>query len=212
MHLIHVSYDFQLHKKEVIIDCIFGYGLSRKVEGEFTKIINRINSAQAQVISIDMPSGLFTNNNSENDGTIIKAQLTFTFQCMKLALLQASYYDYYGKVVVIDIGLSHQYLSKTDKCQDYIIAKDLPQIKKRDKFAHKGNFGHALLVGGEAKMRGALILAAKSAFRSGIGTALRSGRFGTGCSGSVSRMAAATVPRGATACTKEPGVISYVAS
>ena len=61
MHLIHASDDFQLHKKEVIIDCIFGYGLSRKVEGEFAKIINRINSLQTKVISIDMPSGLFTN-------------------------------------------------------------------------------------------------------------------------------------------------------
>ena len=169
LHLIHASADFQLHKQEVIIDCIFGYGLSRKVEGEFAKIINRINSAQAQVISIDMPSGLFTNDNSENDGTIIKAQYTLTFQCMKLALLQASYYACYGKVIVIDIELSPQFSLQTDRCQCYITAKDLPQIKERDKFAHKGKFGHALLVGGAAKMRGALILAAKSALRSGAG-------------------------------------------
>ncbi len=169
MHLIHASDDFQLHKKEVIIDCIFGYGLSRKVEGEFAKIISRINAAQAQVISIDMPSGLFTNDNSQNDGAIIKAQLTFTFQCMKLALLQASYYAYYGKVIVIDIGLSPQFSLQTDRCQCYITAKDLPQINERDKFAHKGNFGHVLLAGGAENMRGALILATKSALRSGAG-------------------------------------------
>ena len=75
-----------------------------------------------------MPSGLFTTDNSENDGAIIKAQYTLTFQCMKLALLQASYYAYYGKVIVIDIGLSPQFILQTDSPQYYITEKDLPKI------------------------------------------------------------------------------------
>ena len=168
-HRITNAEELLLKNDELIIDCIFGYGINRETSDTFAEIIRKINNSQVQVVSIDMPSGLFPENNSNNNGAIIKANYTYTFEIPKISLLLPSYQCYYGEVHIISIGLDKKYLQTIKSNYHYITKQSLPKLNSRHKFAHKGNFGHGLLIGGSNKMKGAIILSSIAAMKSGIG-------------------------------------------
>ena len=167
--IIQSANDIVFNKNEIIIDAIFGYGLNRKTSGEFAKTIDGINNAKAKILSIDIPSGLFADDNRQNNGSIIRADITYTFECMKFSFLLESNLPFFGQVKLIDIGLDKQFLQIL-KTKNYLLTNDsLPPLKNRPKTSHKGSFGHTLLIGGNEEMRGAIILSAKSALRTGVG-------------------------------------------
>jgi len=167
-HII-VPEDLIIKKVEIIIDAIFGYGLNRSVTGKFAKLIHTINESNSKIISIDMPSGLFNEDNRKNDGAIIKATETYTFECMKLSLLLPSYFKYCGIVKVIDIDLDKRFLKNLDFQKQILEKSNLPKLIKREKFSHKGDYGHGLILGGSKHMKGAIILASKASMKTGIG-------------------------------------------
>ena len=161
--------DLIINEGEIIIDAIFGYGLNRIVTGKFAKLIHNINQSNSKIISIDMPSGLFNEDNRKNDGAIIKATETYAFECMKLSLLLPSYSKYCGIVKVIDIGLDKRFLTNLDIQKQILEKSNLPKLIKREKFTHKGDYGHGLIIGGSKQMKGAIILSSKASMRAGIG-------------------------------------------
>jgi ADP-dependent NAD(P)H-hydrate dehydratase / NAD(P)H-hydrate epimerase len=153
----------------VIVDALFGSGLSRPLEGMTAQLVEHINRSGCPVISIDMPSGLSADHSSKGN-TAVKASHTLSFQCYKLGLLVAENAAYTGKVHILDIGLHTDYEKGIDT--DYEVS-DMALIgsiyQPRNQFAHKGNFGHALLVAGSYGKIGAAVLAAKACLRSGVG-------------------------------------------
>ena len=158
-----------IKKKEIIIDAIFGSGLNRVITGKFAQLIHSINESNSKIISIDMPSGLFDEDNRNNDGAIIEATKTYTFECVKLSLLLPSYFKYYGIIKSINIDLDKKFLKNID-CQKKILEKsNLPSLLKREKFSHKGNYGHGLIIGGNKHMKGAIILSSKASLKAGVG-------------------------------------------
>ncbi|MFN9320076.1 MAG: NAD(P)H-hydrate dehydratase [Chitinophagales bacterium] len=155
----------------IVIDAVFGSGLSRPIDGWLAKAFLLINTAENDIVSIDLPSGLFCENNaSENLATAIKATITLSFQTPKLSFLLPSSGEYVGKFYLLHIGLHNDYLSEV-KCPNYYVEfKDIKSIlKKRTKFSHKGSHGHALLIAGSYGKMGAAILSAKACMRSGVG-------------------------------------------
>lgn len=154
---------------ELVVDAIFGTGLNRPAAGIQSALIDRINSLQATIISIDIPSGLLSDRSS-NGNTIIRATHTLSFQCYKPAFLFAENEAHTGEVHILDIGLHPGYLL-TEK--PYATIPDQGYISKlikpRKDHSHKGNYGHALLVGGSQGKMGAMILAAGACLRSGSG-------------------------------------------
>ena len=96
--------DLNIPKKSVIIDCIFGIGLKRKVKGIYKKIIKKVNSSKQHVISIDIPSGI-NGNNGKIMGTAIKANSTYTLHAKKIGLAVNYGMKYSGKISIIDIGI-----------------------------------------------------------------------------------------------------------
>lgn len=154
----------------VIVDCIFGTGLSRKVEGEYAKVISEINKSGNEVISVDIPSGLFGEDNSENDGVIVCADQTFCIGHLPISSMFAENEKYYGEISLIDIGLLKEIEENIDSnyyLLDKYFIKSL--IKRRKKFSHKGDYGHALLIAGSYGKAGAAVLAAKACMRAGAG-------------------------------------------
>ena len=155
----------------IIIDGLFGSGLTRPLDGLAAEIVKKINQSHAQVISIDIPSGLMGEENSQPVlSAIVRASHTLTFQFPKISFLFPENYIYTGNVKVLPIGLSteamHQIKSNyTYLTKEFISAK----IIKRDKFSHKGTFGHALLIAGSYGKMGAAVLASKACLRSGVG-------------------------------------------
>lgn len=160
---------FQDADRVIIIDALFGTGLKRKLEGDFKRAVDKINSYNFPVISIDLPSGL-SNEIFEEDGSIVFADLTLTFQFPKLVFFLPQTGKYIGEFNVLDIGL-HPDALNDEKPIGYFLTQALvsPILKSRNKFSHKGTFGHACLVGGEYGKIGAIELATMACVRAGAG-------------------------------------------
>jgi hydroxyethylthiazole kinase-like uncharacterized protein yjeF len=161
VNIFKVEEDFDADSFTVIIDAIFGSGLNRPVQSE---VIKRINAAPAIKVAVDIPSGLMTDSHSEGD--IIEADYTITFQTPKLAFMMPENAEYVGDWYLADIGLSPAFTPESKF--SYINNIDgLP--RPRPKFAHKGDFGRALLIAGSLGKMGACVLASRATLRSGVG-------------------------------------------
>jgi hydroxyethylthiazole kinase-like uncharacterized protein yjeF len=170
-----------IQKKDVVVDGIFGSGLTRKVSGFPEKVIKHINSNADTVIAIDIPSGLMGEDNQGNDHeTIINATSTLTFQFPFLSFFFSDNHAHVGAWKVHDIKLHPDIISNTESSYQTIEKAQIRAIlPHRDRFAHKGTFGHALMISGCYGMMGAALLAGESCLRSGAGlVTLHVPRFG----------------------------------
>ncbi|MCL2040677.1 MAG: NAD(P)H-hydrate dehydratase [Bacteroidales bacterium] len=161
----------QLYENDVVIDAMLGSGLTRPIEGLMADLIEHINKNAYMTIAVDIPSGLYCDRTSlENGRYIIKANLTLSFLPVKLAFLFQENHPYYGEVECLDIGLSSQYLHDVE-VKNYVISQEMvsPYLVAREKFSHKRHYGHALIVAGSYGMFGAAVLATGAALRSGAG-------------------------------------------
>lgn len=155
----------------IVIDGLFGSGLNKPLDGLAKKIAEQINQSRATIISIDIPSGLFGEDNSENDlSGIIKANHTLTFQFPKLSFLFPENSQFVGNWTVLPIGLHQEAINQTESQYFYLTSEFVSEkIKKRTKFSHKGTYGHALLIAGSYGKMGASVLASRACLRSGVG-------------------------------------------
>ena len=156
---------------DIIIDAIFGSGLARPAEGFTAEIIKLINVSDAIKISVDIPSGLFCDDNSNNKyNSIVKADFTLSFQFPKLSFMFAENDPYIGEWKVLPIGLDTNIIRNIFTPYCFLEDDDiLPLIKERNKFDHKGTFGHGLMISGSLGKMGAAVLSAGAALRTGIG-------------------------------------------
>ena len=148
----------------LVIDGLFGSGLNKPLSGGFAAVVKYINSSPAMVVAIDIPSGLMGEENTFNvKANIIRADVTFSLQLPKLAFLV-------GEWEVLDIQLSEDGIEEMETNYEMLEIEQIRSlIKPRKQFAHKGNFGHALLIAGSKGMAGASVLAARACLRSGVG-------------------------------------------
>lgn len=155
----------------LIIDALYGSGLNRPLDGRISTLIQKINESDAFVISIDIPSGLMGENNSDNiPDNIVKANKTLTFQFPKLSFLFAENEKFTGEWEILDIGLHQDAVKQIDTPFYLTMIDDIkPLFNKRNKFSHKGNFGHAHIISGAFGKMGAAILASKACLRCGAG-------------------------------------------
>ena len=161
----------EISKDDIIVDAIFGSGLSKPIKGFIADVINQMNSSEAIIISVDVPSGLFCDTSSiESGGAIIKADYTLTFQLPKFAFLFPENDKFVGRWKVFSIGLHQDFINSVD-VKNFFIEKEYfkQYLIKRTKFNHKGNFGHALLIAGSYGKMGAAVLASEACLRSGAG-------------------------------------------
>lgn len=157
-------------KSAVIIDAIFGSGLNKPVEGFTAQVIQYINQNFRKIISIDVPSGLYIDQSSKENQNIIHSTLTLSLQLPKLAFLLAENKNFVPEFELINIGLSEAGISEHGTNYFYITNQFISSLlKKRNKFDHKGTFGHALLMAGSNGKSGAAIISAKACLRSGAG-------------------------------------------
>ena len=160
-----------IERNHVVVDGIFGSGLTRKVAGFPAVVISFINEHAGTVISIDIPSGLFGEDNTDNDlHHIIRAGTTFTFQFPFLSFFFSDNQPFVGQWKVHDIGLHPSVIAETTTPYNMLEKKDVQGLLPvRDRFSHKGTFGHALMISGSYGMMGAALLAGESCLRGGAG-------------------------------------------
>jgi NAD(P)H-hydrate epimerase len=172
IYIIKSSADFpDIDQNDVIIDGIFGSGLSRIVSGQISEIIRHINLSESTVVSIDIPSGLFGEDNRKNDyKSVVNADITLTFQFPFLSFFFEENADFIGHWRVLDIEL-HPHIIKETKADYLTIQREdiIDLLPERRTFSHKGTYGHGLLVCGCYGMMGAGLLAAEATLRGGAG-------------------------------------------
>ena len=160
----------EITKDTVIVDALFGSGLSKPVDGIFKKAIEWINSRPNRVISVDIPSGLPGEACATDKDCIVEADFTYSLQFPKLAFLFPENEKYVGKWKVIDIQLHPKAILETDTNFIFVEKANIqPLLISRNRFSHKGTFGHALIWAGKKGMAGAAVLASKAALRAGAG-------------------------------------------
>ena len=160
-----------IFSEDLVIDALFGSGLNRPLEGFPATIVKYINQSGANVLSIDIPSGLMGEDNSGNIAEhIIRATQTITFQFPKICFLLPENEKYVGNWIVKNIGLHPDAILSIPT--NFYLFDDTEahrMIRNRNKFSHKGTFGHALLIAGAYGKMGAAVLASKACLRSGVG-------------------------------------------
>ena len=156
---------------KIIVDAIFGSGLTREPSETASRLIDHINKQETTVISIDLPSGLFGDDNSSNSRKhVVHAAHTLTFQQPKLAFFFPENGKFTGKFHVFDIGLHPDFIASAKSHFHYTRHTEAKQLyKPRDLFSHKGSFGHALIVAGGTGKMGAAVLATQACLRAGAG-------------------------------------------
>lgn len=162
----------ELLPRQVIIDGLFGSEYGQALSGGFLALVQFINRSGLDVVSIDLPTGLYADDNTTTDySAVIKATHTFTLEVPRLALLMQENAPYTGQWQVLPLGIDlsvHQAVAS-----DYYAVEELllaRTLKRRERFSHKGDYGRALIVGGEQGRCGALVLATKAALSGGCGS------------------------------------------
>ena len=158
-----------LSNSDIIIDAIFGSGLSRPVEGLYANVIEAINASKALVVAVDIASGLLASR-PVKEGAIIRPDHTVSFQIPKLAFFMPENEYYTGSWHMVDIGLAKAAIAD-QSTEWFMIDQEMikPLIKRRNKYAHKGTHGKGLIMAGSYGKMGAALLSARAALRAGIG-------------------------------------------
>ena len=153
---------------DVVVDALLGTGLRGDVRETFRQAIERINACGKPVLALDVPSGVDADSGGLLTSEPVRADLTVTFIACKAGLVTGPGVDYAGDVLTAPLGVPDAVFDHPGLA---VANGDGLRLLQRRRNAHKGDFGRLLIVGGEADMGGAVLLAGEAALRTGAGTA-----------------------------------------
>lgn len=153
---------------DLVVDALFGTGLSRPLEGHFVSLVQNINLTSHYVVSIDIPSGLSGDTHNVT-GDCVDADLTVTFARPKYPHVMYPARGYCGETVITDISIPDVAVEAAGSTTYLLDADTLPYFPQREPDSHKGDFGHAVLIGGSEGKSGALFMASRACARTGAG-------------------------------------------
>lgn len=157
-----------LSTADVIVEALFGTGLDREVAGEWRQAIEAVNASNRPVLALDIPSGLHADT-GQVLGAATVAEVTISFVGLKQGLFTGQGPAYCGTILFNDLGVPAQLYSRVPASATRVNWRSLPKLNPRPRVAHKGNYGHVLVVGGDYGMAGAARMAAEAAVRVGAG-------------------------------------------
>lgn len=158
-----------LQHADVVVDAILGIGLDRNVTGDYLAAINSINRSAKPVLSVDIPSGLNADTGKVM-GAAVRADVTLSFIARKQGLYTGDAAAYRGTLKFSDLGLSQPILARVPASVQLLQLPSCTRLLlKRSRVAHKGDYGHLLVVGGEYGYAGSVRMCAETAARSGAG-------------------------------------------
>ncbi|WP_040278007.1 bifunctional ADP-dependent NAD(P)H-hydrate dehydratase/NAD(P)H-hydrate epimerase [Psychroserpens damuponensis] len=160
----------EIHKDDIIVDAVFGIGLNRPINDWVKALFQHFKKSQAFTLAVDVPSGVYTDKPIEDEFGVVWANYTLSFQSPKLVFFLPETAKFSTQWEVIDIGIDREFLYATET-ESEIIGKNevLPIYKPREKFSHKGDFGHSLIIGGSYGKMGSVLLSSRAALLIGAG-------------------------------------------
>lgn len=160
----------EIHKDDIIVDAIFGIGLNRPAGPWVQALFMHFRNSGAFTLSVDIPSGVYTDKAPEDDNGVVWANYTLSFQSPKLIFFLPETAKFSIQWEVLDIGIDREFLFRTET-EAQLIGKHeiLPIYQPRQKYAHKGDYGHSLIIGGSYGKIGAVLLASRATLSIGAG-------------------------------------------
>ncbi len=160
----------EIHKDDIIVDAIFGIGLNRPASPWVQALFLHFRQSGAFTLSVDIPSGVYTDKAPENENGVVWANYTLSFQSPKLIFFLPETAKFSVQWEVLDIGIDREFLFRTET-EAQLIGKHevLPIYQPRQKYAHKGDYGHSLIIGGSYGKIGAVLLASRATLSIGAG-------------------------------------------
>ena len=159
-----------IDKDDIIVDAVFGIGLNRPADDWVKALFQHFNTSKAFTVSIDMPSGLYTDKIPEDENAVVWSDYTLSFVSPKLVFFLPETAKFVTQWSVLDISIDEEYLSEIETEVEFIEKYEVLSIyKPRDKFSHKGHFGHSLIIGGSYGKIGAVTLTSRAALSTGAG-------------------------------------------
>lgn len=165
---VNVINNAKISEYNVVVDAIFGIGLSKPISGAFACAIEEVNKNKNTVFSVDIPSGINTSTGQIMDYAI-RADYTVTFGYAKIGMILYPGCEYAGEVTIADIGFAKKALKEVHPSTFTYDREDVKQLPVREKYSNKGTFGRVLVIAGSTNMSGACFLSAKAAYRTGAG-------------------------------------------
>lgn len=154
---------------DVVVDALFGIGLTRELEGPVAELVARINTHSAPVLALDVPSGVVADTGAVGTVAVV-AEVTLEFIAAKAGVRTGAARDFTGRLKVADLGLEEAELQAADAGVEWLRASDLARwLQPRRRDSHKGRNGRLLCIGGDHGHGGAIMLAAEAALRTGAG-------------------------------------------
>ncbi len=169
--MLNCQADFPpIEDDDIIVDAIFGIGLNRPADNWVKGLFQHFRKSKAFTLSIDVPSGLYAEKVPKDENGVVWANYTLSFASPKLAFFLPDTAKYTQQWEVLDIGLDPEYLMSTETEAELLGKNEMLLVyKPREKFSHKGNFGHTLIIGGSYGKMGAVTLSSRAALVSGAG-------------------------------------------
>jgi len=167
---INFNEDAPAEDSPVIIDAMLGSGLNKPLAGDYEKLVKYLNDLERTIVSVDVPTGFFTEGVVKPGATVLKADLVITFQQAKINFLLPESGPYINCWEVVNIGIDEGFVRSLNSPYQFVEERDIRKlIKPRHKFSNKGTYGHALIVAGQAKTMGAALLCASACAQAGAG-------------------------------------------
>lgn len=165
---VEISDEYPKDIVDVIVDALFGIGLSREVTGKYAEILQKMTEQDGYKVAVDIASGISADTGAVM-GTAFAADLTVTFGFIKAGQLLYPGAEYTGELKVADIGIDEQSLYEIKPELKVLETSDLNRLPRRVNRSNKGSYGKLLLLAGSKQMAGAAVFAAKAAYRMGCG-------------------------------------------
>ncbi len=163
----------QAREYDLIVDAVFGVGLSRRIEGEYGQLLELLNQLRAKKLALDIPSGIDADDGSVL-GIAFRADLTVTFSYEKVGMRLYPGQEYCGTIICRSVGID-DYSFLTNQPHGYAptmaayTREDLDFIPGRRPHTNKGSYGKVLVIAGSVNMAGAAVFSARAAYMSGCG-------------------------------------------
>lgn len=161
---------FGKENAEIIIGALLGTGLNKPLAGDFKRLVEYLNSLNRTVVSVDVPTGLFTDGKIPAEAIVLKSDLVITFQQPKINFLLPESGLSIGNWEAVDIGIDKKFTGSLDSPYQMVQEEDIRErLKPRHRFSNKGSYGHTLIVAGQPETMGAALLSSSACAHAGSG-------------------------------------------
>ncbi len=159
-----------LENSSIIIDALLGTGLNKPIRGDYERLVNYLNGLLKTVVAVDVPTGFFSEGETEPDAPVLKADLVITFQQPKINFLLPESAPYIHCWEVVNIGINEDFIQSLNSPYQLVEEKDIrSRLKPRHRFTNKGTYGHALIIAGQPETMGAALLCSSACAYAGAG-------------------------------------------